>query len=75
MRWPWQQPTEDRQAVGGYTQIISALIGRRPPARPNKRARRRRLRRLPAHSQELSPTRELTGRPTLPRRYPWPAPD
>ena len=27
MRWPWQQPTEDRQAVGGYTQIISALIG------------------------------------------------
>ena len=26
MRWPWQPPTEDRQAVGGYTQIISALI-------------------------------------------------
>ena len=27
MRWPWQPRTEDRQAVGGYTQIISALIG------------------------------------------------
>ena len=27
MRWPWQPRTEDRQAVGGYTSIISALIG------------------------------------------------
>ena len=26
MRWPWQQP-ETRQATGGYTGIISALIG------------------------------------------------
>ena len=25
MRWPWQQP-ETRQAAGGYTGIISALI-------------------------------------------------
>ena len=25
MRWPWQR-TEDRQAVGGYTEIISRLI-------------------------------------------------
>ena len=27
MRWPWQGRTEDRQATGGYTSIISALIG------------------------------------------------
>lgn len=26
MRWPWQ-PREDREATGGYTGIISALIG------------------------------------------------
>ena len=27
MRWPWQARTEERQATGGYTSIISALIG------------------------------------------------
>ena len=27
MRWPWQGRTEDRQSTGGYTSIISALIG------------------------------------------------
>ena len=26
MRWPWSKP-ESREAVGGYTGIISALIG------------------------------------------------
>ena len=27
MRWPWQAHTEERQAAGGYTNAISALIG------------------------------------------------
>ena len=27
MRWPWQARAETREATGGYTSIISALIG------------------------------------------------
>ena len=70
MRWWWQTHTEERQAAGGYTSIISALIGaHRPPGR-NKHRRRRRPRPSRAHSHELSPTRALMVRPTSRRRCP-----
>ena len=66
MRWPWQPRTEDRQAVGGYTQHnFGADRGAGDWRDATSIGDGCDSKRLPAHSHEPSPTRVSMVLPIL----------
>ena len=69
LMWPFSRRTETREAEGGYTGIISALIGAQAAGTTATGVRDGRDRGgCGVHSHELSPTRALMVHPMLSRR-------